>query len=681
LDELEACLAELQQRDNLAGLIIISGKEDCFVSGPDMGELVALADASSGQVERFSRERQQSLSRLSRCPFVTVAAIDGACLGAGAALAAWCDRRIVSDRRETVLGFPEVTWGLLPMWGGTVRASRVVGLGNAAAMITSGEPIDARDAVSMKWATQIVPAAQLTSAAVGLIRDEQRSGGYLGDRQRCRDAIDVSDAALTSLRDAAPSLLSPPHDGQNPALRVALQVLLDGAKVPSDQACQIESEGAAQLLGTPVSLALIHVHRLIARGRHDTGVDRSGVACREIDSIGVIGAGVMGAGIAVANLRQGIPVVIMDADRGALRRSVVEIEAELSEDRTLGKLADKPARLCDSMLTPSEGGNLLADCDLVIESIVEDLGAKREVYRRIEGDLKPGAILASNTSTIPVGQLAEGLAWPDRFCGLHFFNPVRMTRSAEVIRGKQTSDQTVATAVAYCKRIGKLPIVVNDSPGFVVNRLLSPYLNAALELVIEGARIDRIDRAAVRFGMPLGPIELYDLIGLETSLRAGRVMLQAFPERIVATPILPKLIKAGRLGQKQGLGFYSYHNERRQAELDPDVDRLLEPFVRHPDRQYTEQELTARLFMPMLLEATHLLREHVVRDVRDIDLVMVLGVGFPPTKGGLLYWADSLGAARLIEMLAPLSHLGPRGQPTDMLRQMAATGGKFYANH
>ena len=321
----------------------------------------------------------------------------------------------------------------------------------------------------------------------------------------------------------------------------------------------------------------------------------------------------------------------------------------------------------------------VASSDLVIEAIVENADVKRSVYAKLEPLLGPKAILASNTSTIPITGLATDLKNPDRFCGIHFFNPVRRMKLVEVIRGEKTSDQTIATAVQYAKSIGKSPIVVNDGPGFLVNRLLLPYMNESLELVSEGAAIADIEKASKKFGMPMGPITLYDVVGLDTAFYAGRTMWEAFPDRINASPILPALVKAGRLGQKSGKGFFSYDNPKKKGAPDPELSKYIDPYMKDKTRNDFElEEITNRLFLPMLLEATRVLEDKIVRDVRDVDLGLIFGLGFPPFKGGLLHWADTLGATKIIEMLKPFADLGDRMQPTELLKKMAAENTKFY---
>jgi 3-hydroxyacyl-CoA dehydrogenase/enoyl-CoA hydratase/3-hydroxybutyryl-CoA epimerase/3-hydroxyacyl-CoA dehydrogenase/enoyl-CoA hydratase/3-hydroxybutyryl-CoA epimerase/enoyl-CoA isomerase len=319
------------------------------------------------------------------------------------------------------------------------------------------------------------------------------------------------------------------------------------------------------------------------------------------------------------------------------------------------------------------------NCDLVIEAVIENLDAKRQLYARIEPQLAADAILATNTSTIPISRLAEGLKNPQRFCGIHFFNPVRQMPLVEVIRGSKTSDETVATAVAFAKSIGKSPIVVNDGPGFLVNRLLLPYMNEALELLLDGADMQQIEKAAQKFGMPMGPFTLYDVVGLDTAFYAGHVMYEAFPDRVVTSPLLPAMVEAKRLGQKTGVGFYKYAGGKKgKGEPDPTLESVVAPHRRSPQKFNTEQ-IQNRLFLPMVLEATRILEEKVVRDPRDVDLGLIFGTGFPPFKGGLLFWADQIGAAKIVEMLKPLESLGARAKPTPMLQDLAAKGSGFYS--
>ncbi len=680
LTELETHLDALEQRADLAGLVIGSGKPGMFIAGADLREFVASLQVEKSKIAQMCRRGQTLFGRLSKCPFVTVAAIDGICVGGGAELAIWCDRRLLSNGAKTEFGFPEVKLGLYPGWGGTARAPRVIGLGNAVEMITGGESVDAATARSMNLATDVVPADQLLSAAVALIRDEQATGQFQRDRRRWSEPLGISETELGFLGATASAVIRGKTKGHYPAPEAALEVMLEAASTDVETACQMEAEGMAQLFGSDVNAALLNVFFLTDRNKKEKGVAPSSAANLEptaIQTAGVIGTGIMGRGIAAANLRRGVSVVVDDASQEALVRGAQAILEEAAYDRELkGPGSRRLAELAPN-LRLCGADQQWAACDLVIEAVVENLDVKRQVFQRIEAELPETAILASNTSTIPITKMAETVKHPERFCGFHFFNPVRRMKLVEIVRGEKTSDETVVSAVAHAKRIGKLPIVLNDGPGFLVNRLLFPYMSEALALLAEGARIKDIDRAAKAFGMPMGPIELYDLVGIDTATFAGQVMADAFPDRIAASPILPAMVEAGRLGKKSGLGFFNYDNKRQRAEPDPGLEAFLAEFVA-AERKFARDELTDRLFMPMLLEATRALEDNIVFDARDIDLGLIFGLGFPPFKGGLMFWADRIGAAPLLERLKPLERIGPRMQPTELLREMAAANKTFY---
>lgn len=678
MEEFSGCLDALEKRRDLAGLVITSGKRGQFIAGADLREFAASLDIEKEMTVTFCRLGQALFGRLAKLPFVTVAAIDGVCVGGGAELAAWCDRRVMSDSPKTQFGFPEVKLGLFPGWGGTVRAPRIVGLGNAVEMITSGENITANEAYAMGWTSDVVPPDQLVTAAIGVIRCEQATGEYLRDRERWTRPIPISDSELGFLGATAAALIEQHAHGHYPAPVAVLELMLGAAGLDSETALQMEAEGMAELFGTPVNAALLNIFFLMDRNKKDRGVERETIQACPIDSVAVIGAGIMGAGIAAAAVKREIPVTLTDSNPQALIQGVTRVIEEVSYNRQTKKTdADQALKLAP-YVNATASDEQLATCNLVIEAVVENEAVKKEVYRRLEPKLSPTGILASNTSTIPISKLAEGLKHPERFCGIHFFNPVRKMKLVEVIRGRRTNDQTIATAVQFAKGIGKMPIVVNDGPGFLVNRLLLPYMNEALVLVGEGAEINEVEQAAKRFGMPMGPIALYDMVGLDTALFAGIVLCQAFPDRFSGSPLVPDLVEAGRLGEKSGAGFFVYSGKKGRGKDDP----ALEPFLaRHRadrPRRFSREELTDRLFLPMLVEATRILEEKVVRDPRDIDLGMVFGTGFPPFKGGLMFWADTLGAAQILDRLKPYHALGKRFQPTELLTQMAHNKQRFY---
>ncbi len=677
LQELSAHLDALEKRTNLAGLVIRSGKPGSFIAGADLREFAASFDVPKSEVTAMCQRGRKLFQRLSKCPFVTVAAVDGICVGGGAELAIWCDRRVLADDPKTQYGFPEVKLGLFPGWGGTARASRIVGLSNAVELVTSGENIDARTAYKMGLVSDVTTPEKIQDAAVRLVREEQKSKQYLADRRQWGGPIDINETELGFLGATASGYIQQQTKGHYPAPLAALEVMLGASGLDIDAACDAEAEGMAALFGSPVNRALINVFFLSDRNKKDIGVDRPNVPTHPIKSVAVIGSGIMGQGIAAANLRRDVPVTLTDAAAKALAGGVQKILEEVSYNKQIKRPDAERAVKYAAHLNATTSDAELATCNLVIEAVVENPDVKRQVFSRLEPLLSDDTILASNTSTIPITRLANGLKRPEQFCGIHFFNPVRKMPLVEVIRGKLTSDETIATAVNYAKSIGKSPIVVNDGPGFLVNRLLLPYMNEAIELLLDGAEMSAIDRAAKNFGMPMGPITLFDVVGLDTAFYAGRVVYDAFPERIVVSPVLPVLIKAGRLGQKSGAGFFRYTPGKDRGEPDPALKPLLEPMLRGKQK-FTEETITARLFLPMLLEATRVLEDKIVRDVRDVDLGLIYGLGFPPFKGGLLFWADSVSAGKILEMLKPLEPLGDRWNPSPMLLEMAKSGAKFY---
>ena len=385
-------------------------------------------------------------------------------------------------------------------------------------------------------------------------------------------------------------------------------------------------------------------------------------------TVGIIGAGLMGTTLAAATAKFGIRVVLYDADPQALGTVAARIACETGADAA-------------GQITTTSDLLSAATCDAVLESIVESLAAKQRLYGELEPHLGPGTMVFSSTSTISICALAAKMRYRSRFCGLHFFHPVRRRPLVEIIRHPATSDRTVAAATALAKSIGKVPLLVNDGPGFLVNRLLMPYLGEALELLLEGASMESIERAALDFGMALGPLRLTDEIGLDTLLLGGRVLWKAFPLRIAPSPLLVAMYKAKRLGRKVGRGFFAYPAGAAVDEpgcLDPQVEPILAAWAKGR-QSFTASQIINRLLLPMVLEATRVLEEKAVSQPRDIDLGSVLGLGFPAARGGLLRWADERGPREIVAALGQFAHLGVRVNPTPLLLQMARDNTRFCA--
>ncbi len=677
LNELEKHLDTLKSENHLKGLIILSGKPGTFIAGADLREFIASLDADRSDIVSLCRRGRLLFSRLHEFPFVSIAAIDGICVGGGAELAIACDRRIVSQSPNTQFGFPEVKLGLFPGWGGTVWTPRIVGLYNAVEMITGGESVDANQAVEMGLATESISPDKLLDAAIHMIEQEKESKAYLKDRERWAQPVELSETELGFLGVTAAGFIEQQTKGHYPAPLAALEVLMGGSTLDPVAAGELESEEMANLFGSKVNRALLNVFFLTDRNKKQVTSHKSET---KIENVGVVGAGIMGQGIAAANIRRQIPTVLNDAAEEAIEHGIQSVLEQASYNRDLKGPDVEQAIALAPLLSPAAQTDEMKHCDLVIEAAVERADVKKTIFSNLEKIVSPNTVLATNTSTIPIDELASSLSHPERVLGIHFFNPVRKMPLVEIIRGTKTSDEAIATAFAYAKKIKKSPILVRSGPGFLVNRLLLPYMSEAVELLQDGIEPRIVDRAATRFGMPMGPIQLYDVVGLDVAAYAGKTMTAAFPDRVLQSPLVEDLVAAGRLGQKAGQGFYDYRNKKRRAEVDP----ALSPFIAKYQKEgqtlnATEsEEIQDRLILPMLLEATRVLDEGIVENPRDVDLGLILGIGFPPFRGGLLFWADTVGAGTILKKLERYQKLGVRYQPTERLRHLAETGSKFY---
>lgn len=416
--------------------------------------------------------------------------------------------------------------------------------------------------------------------------------------------------------------------------------------------------------------ALENVQRLVERNRSEYGTDRTAIAPMRIRRVGIIGAGVMGASIAAAHARHYFPVVLVDPCNSALARAQEVAAAELTIDLPSRQVH----RMIPHLILPRCETESLADCDFVLESIVENASTKQALYAQLEQRLGPQTFWASNTSTIPIARLASHLADPSRFCGFHFCHPVRQRAVVELVRGPKTSDRTIAVAIEHAKALGKMPLVVEDGPGFVINRLLLAYLNEAMTLLLEGVTVEEVERAMIDFGMGMGPMEMLDAIGLDTALQAGLVLSEVFGERASTPILLVGMVRAGHLGCKSGAGFFDYPAQT----VNPLVLSLIDQWG-SPSKKPVRQSIAMRLLLPMVLEATRILEEGKVRDPRDIDLGVIFGLGFPAFRGGLLWWADTLGAADIMRLADSTAQADVQNRSYPLLAELTRTGESFYS--
>jgi 3-hydroxyacyl-CoA dehydrogenase/enoyl-CoA hydratase/3-hydroxybutyryl-CoA epimerase/3-hydroxyacyl-CoA dehydrogenase/enoyl-CoA hydratase/3-hydroxybutyryl-CoA epimerase/enoyl-CoA isomerase len=675
LGELERRLQELAGRADLTGLILCSGKPGMFIAGADLKELGgARPDPETGR--RMVRRGLGLVAAVEALPFPTVAAIDGACMGGGTELALGFDYRLAGSNPKTEIGLPETKIGLIPGWGGTQRLTRLIGPSLAAEMICAGEAAKAPRARQLGIVFDAVPSDRMLDEARRLLQWTNQTGEWREIRRRKQRPVGLTEEQLGFTFAVLRAQVGAKTGGHYPAPLAALDAIQKGCNLPLEDGLKAETEVFLPLVGSPISRNLIAVFFMTQRLQKDPGVADASVKPRDVGQVGVVGAGIMGAGIAGAQVRRGVPALLIDAAPAALEKGVAAVAKGLQGRVEIGRMTIPEATAALARLSSSLTVNALADRDVVIEAIVENEPAKVKLYGEIQKLLPPGAILASNTSTISITRMAKSVAAPERFAGMHFFNPVDRMQLVEVIRGDKTDDATVVTLVALAKRTGKTPIVVRDCPGFLVNRILFPYLNESLVLLEEGASPRALDKAATAFGMPMGPITLNDLVGLDTSLYAGRVINAAFADRTPTTHILDDLVAAGRLGQKSGAGFHAYAKPGRGAD-DPALAGFLDKH-RKGTREIGMEEITDRLFLPMLTEASRVLSEGIVREPGDVDMGLILGIGFPAFRGGILRWADTVGLPEVLAKLKKYEHLGPRFQPTEQMRKLAAAGKGFY---
>ena len=678
LSSLEAALTDLEA-SSPRGVIVSSGKPGTFIAGADVEVIGSITDAA--EVHAYVRRGQAAYQRLAALPCPTVAAIDGICLGGGLELALACDSRIASEESRTRIGLPEVMLGILPAWGGTTRLWRLIGLPGALDLILTGRTLDAKRAERMGLVARAVPAAWLLERAEEhLVRLLDRPAERRRDRFRPRNPLE---GLLTNSVMGRAFVLSQARRGVMartrgvyPAPLAILGVLDRTTGGTIEQGLRDEADTVAPIVVGEVCKNLVRIFHLSEAAKRANVVADPGLKPAPVRRMALIGAGVMGAGIAELASREGIDVRMREIKPEALQKGLQAVRAVIDER---GRKKRMPQREKDGQMAhilPTLELTGMAHADFAIEVVVEDPEVKRRVFGELEVRIPPTALLATNTSSLSVDLLAEGLLHPERFVGFHFFNPVHRMPLVEVVRGARTSDAAVVTAVGLARRLGKTPVVVKDSPGFVVNRVLMPYLREALHLLEEGYRVTDIDAAMRRFGMPMGPFEVVDEVGLDVAHKVAGVLSTAFPDRMRPSTALERMIAAGRLGRKNGLGFYRHRGRKRMP--DPSVRALLG--LGEGRRPQSLDQLAERMVLAMINESARVVEEGIVSGPDAVDLAMIFGAGFPPYRGGVLRHADALGLPRVLERLRALhTEKGARFEPCALLAAKAADGSRFIA--
>ena len=666
IDELNEHLKAVENEPSVTGLIIVSAKKSIFVAGADLKTL--LKAARSGEMRGFIERGQQVFNRLANLRMPTVAAIHGASAGGGYEVALACDYRVASDDPATRIGLPETSLGLLPAWGGCTRLPRLIGAEKAAEVILKGKLYSAQEALEVGLVDETAPREQLLDRA----REKLRGG---------KRKVEGRAPATPQSQEVR----SPKQSG-NPALARAYEIVNKTLSISPEESLRFELDAIVELGKTESTQNLIRNFFLAEKYKKGT----SRTPPEKIVHAAVIGAGVMGAGIAQWLSSRGVTVILRDVARDVIDRGLANIEKVYAEAVKRGLMSEQKAKEGRARICGSTAPMELRDVQFVIEATSEKMAIKEQVFRELAMEAGPKTIVATNTSALPVSELADVTISPEHVLGLHFFNPVSRMKLVEVVIAKQTSDETRDRSLAFVRQIGKVPVIVRDSPGFLVNRVLFPYLLDAAQLFESGMEAEQMDRALMEWGMPMGPLRLIDEIGVDITIDIGNTLEKAYGQRDHVVPVLLWLRDQKMLGRKTGAGFYKYEGKKQTPN-----DRVVEwrvgagsgdPDTREGETQSqpvfsssaTADDVARRLVLLMANEAARCVEEGVVDSPADADYGMILGTGFAPFRGGPLRFAEHLGLKRTVEELERLAKTEEKFTPCEILKKHARDGTNFY---
>ena len=679
IKEFGEAVTALEQSSDVKGLIVTSGKK-VFIAGADITEFVGNFKKPEAEIASWVLDINKTFNRFEDLPFPKVAAINGASMGGGTEMTLVCDYRVMSDKAS--IGLPEVKLGIFPGFGGSVRLPRIIGIDNALEIIATGEAQKPAAALKVGMVDAVVAADHLEASAIDLVK--KCIAGDLDWKARHDEKINpVKLNALEqamAFNSAKGVLFSKANPAQYPAPKIALESIEKHVNLPRDKALEIESAGFAKAAKTPQAESLVGLF-LNDQAVRKLAKTHSAKA-HDIKEAAVLGAGIMGGGIAYQAASKGLPIIMKDIKAEQLDLGMREASKHLSSGMARGKVTPVQMGETLSRIRPTLNYGDFGETDIVIEAVVENPKVKHAVLKEVEGLVKENCILASNTSTISITYLASVLERPENFVGMHFFNPVHRMPLVEVIRGEKSSEEAVATTVALAEKMGKVPVVVNDCPGFLVNRVLFPYFGAFDLLIKQGADFVQIDKVMEKFGWPMGPAYLMDVVGIDTGVHGAEVMAQGFPDRMkpdykVSGQIL---FEANRLGQKNGVGFYKYETDKKGKLVktaDPQTVELLKPFIDAP-KQFEDQEIIDRLMIALCNETVRCLEDNIVSTPAEADMAMIMGIGFPPFRGGPCRYIDQIGLQNYLALCDKYASLGKAYEAPQMIRDMAANGKTFY---
>jgi 3-hydroxyacyl-CoA dehydrogenase/enoyl-CoA hydratase/3-hydroxybutyryl-CoA epimerase len=662
LADLSEHLDAIESDTSLKGVIVTSAKKSIFVAGADLKTL--LRQAESGQLRDFIAEGQRVFNRLASLKIPTCAAIHGAAAGGGYEIALACDWRVASNDGATRIGLPETTLGLVPAWGGCTRLPRLIARERAAEVILKGKLYAAKEAFELGLVDEVVSREQLLDTAKQKLHDGKRK--------------------LQPTASASSDVRSPPSNA-NAAPARAFEII--SKDLPADKSLAMELDAIVDLGNSESTRNLIRNFFLAEKYKRGTSKPPS----EKIVHAAVIGAGVMGSGIAQWLSSRGVTVILRDVSRELVDRGLANIEKTYADAVKRGIITEEKAKEGRARIICSTAHVEMRELGIVIEAASEKLEVKKSIFQELSA-AAPKAILATNTSALPIHELAQQTNSPERVIGLHFFNPVSRMKLVEVVVSKLTSAETRDRALAFARQIGKLPVVVRDSPGFLVNRVLFPYLLDAAELFEGGLSIEQIDRELVKWGMPMGPLHLIDEIGVDVTVDIARTLEKAYGARNHAASVLMRLLETKALGRKTGVGFYRYEGKsqkpndavekwRTGLHGDPEGSqgpKISPPRHRDPAIQLEGEAISHRLIFLMVNEAARCLEEKVVESPEDADYGMILGTGFAPFRGGPLRFADHHGPAKVVAELEEMAKTEDKFIPCQILKNHAQNGTKFY---
>lgn len=662
------------------GVMITSAKQ-AFLVGADINEFLDIFEQPQDKLLAWIKAATDVFDAFEDLNIPTIAAINGVALGGGCEMPLACDYRIADT--NVSIGLPEVKLGIMPGFGGTVRLPRIIGADNAIEWMSTGKAHNAEQAQAVGLIDAVVLPENLHQGAIKILK--QAIEGKLDwrmKRQAKLEPLKLNKIEAMMCFMSSKGVISAKAGKHYPAPIVMVNSVESAASLDRTGAMAIENAGFAQLAKTDAAKAQIGLF-LADQIIKSKAKKATNSASKSISKAAVLGAGIMGGGIAYQSAYKGTPIIMKDINDTALELGLNTAADILTKQVERGRANIKKMAKVLNSISPSLSYDSLKDVDIVIEAVVENPKVKGLVLAEVETFINADTIVTSNTSTISIDLLAKSVKRPENFCGMHFFNPVHRMPLVEVIRGKNTSDETVASVVAYAAKMGKSPIVVNDCPGFYVNRVLFPYFSGFSQLVLEGADFVAIDKVMEKqFGWPMGPAFLLDVVGIDTADHCTGVMSAGFPTRmkkLINDPV-NTLYSNNRFGVKNAKGFYEHDkdNRGRPSKLpSAETYKLLASNCDH-SKEFTSEDIIARLMIPMVNEVVRCLEEGIVDTAAEADMGLIYGIGFPPFRGGAIRYLETLGLDNFITMADQLSHLGEIYQVTDGLRDMAKTGRSYF---